>query len=267
MRATESSGVTTVVSGNVAEVVLDRPPVNAISAEMYVALIRAFSDLSARDDVHAVILRSDLERGFSAGADIREQLKAPSTTESADEYRQRLARTCYETILDCAQPTIAVVHGFALGAGSVIPACCDIRIGAVGARIGLPEIDAGRCGGGRHLMRLVPQGTTRLLYFTGEPMDAAEAHRVGYLQAVHPVEDLLEQARALADRIAAKSPYGLRLAKRALNEAESMDVRSGYRHEQQYTLRLAAHPDAAEAAAATLEGRPPRWRWPLGADQ
>lgn len=260
-------GVSMQVRDGVAEVVLDRPPVNAITANMYLALTEAFEHLSTRTDVRVVILRSDVDRGFSAGADIREHLEAPTPDEPADEYRQRLARTCYEAILDCVVPTIAVVHGFVLGAGTVLGACCDIRIGAQDARIGLPEIDAGRCGGGRHLMRLIPQGAVRLLYFTGEPMDADEAHRLGYLQAVHPREHVVGEAHALAARIAAKSPLGVRLAKQALDEAEPLDVKEGYRREQAYTLRLGRHPDAAEAVASNLEGRPPRWTWPAEGDQ
>ena len=260
-------GVSMQVRDGIAEIVLDRAPVNAISARMYVALTEAFGLISSRTDVRVVVLRSDVDRGFSAGADIRENLTDPTPDEPADEYRQRLARTCYEAILECVVPTIAVVHGFALGAGAVIGACCDIRIGAHDARIGLPEIDAGRCGGGRHLMRLMPQGAVRLLYFTGEPLDADEAHRLGYLQAVHPRDRVVAEARALAARIAAKSPLGIRLAKQALDESESLDVKEGYRREQQYTLRLGRHPDAAEAVASTLERRPPRWTWPAEGDQ
>ena len=258
---TARNGIRVTQRGRVAEVVLDVAPVNAISAAMYEGLTRVFRGFSARTDINVVLIYSALERGFSAGADIKEAFDADGGGTSSVEQRQRLARDCYEAILDCAVPTIAVVHGFALGAGSVIPACCDVRIGADDASIGLPEINAGRCGGGRHLMRLIPQGTTRLMYFTGDPMDAAEAFRVGYLQAVHPRERVLEEARSLAAKIAAKSPLGLRLAKRALNESEVLDVRAGYRCEQVYTVELAAHPDAAEAAAATLERREPVWTW------
>lgn len=254
-------GIRVTERGRVVEVVLDAPPVNAISVAMYEELTRLFRGFSARTDIHAVLIYSALARGFSAGADIKEDVQGQGDGESAAERRQRLARECYEAILDCAVPTIAVVHGFALGAGSVIPACCDIRIGADDASIGLPEINAGRCGGGRHLMRLIPQGTTRLMYFTGDPMDAEEAFRVGYLQAVHPRGRVVDEARSLADRIAAKSPLGLRLAKRALNESEALDVRAGYRQEQEYTLQLGAHPDAVEAAASTLERRAPVWTW------
>ncbi|WP_262700725.1 MULTISPECIES: enoyl-CoA hydratase-related protein [Streptomyces] len=254
-------GVRLETHGPIAEVVLDRPPVNAVTVEMYERLVTVFRGLSSRTDVHAVLLRSDV-RMFSAGADIKQPVEAVSPSEDAAERRQRMARTAYEAILDCALPTIAVVNGAALGAGAVLAACCDIRYAARDARIGLPEITAGRCGGGSHLMRLLPQGQVRLMYFAGEPVDAAEAHRTGLVQRVAGTEEILAEARELAGRIAAKSPLGLRLAKRALNEAEVLPVRPGYAAEQVYTLRLGAHPDAAEAARAVLEKRAPVWSWP-----
>ena len=260
-----SNGIYLNITGQIAEVVLDRAPVNAVSTGMYEELISAFRGLSRRQDVHAAVLRSANERMFSAGADIREATSSPSCAETPDEYRQRLAKMCYDAILDCAIPTIAAVNGYALGAGAVLAACCDIRYAAVDAQIGLPEINAGRCGGGRHLMRLIPQGKTRLMYFTGEPVDAAEALRVGLVERVCEPDSLLPEVRALAAKIAGKSPLGLRLAKRALNDSESMPVREGYAREQTYTLRLAQTADAAEAASAVLEKRAPRWSWPPSA--
>jgi enoyl-CoA hydratase len=250
------------IEGPVAEVVMNRPPVNAASLTMYEELTTVFRDLSERSDVHAVILRSANPKMFSAGADIREAAEAVSPAESVFEMRQRYARTCYDAILDCAVPTIAVVNGHALGAGAVLAACCDIRFAASDLSIGLPEINAGRCGGGRHLSRLIPQGRMRLMYFTGEPLDAEEALRYDLVQYVGKDGDELTEARAVAARIARKSPLGLRLAKRALNESEALGVREGYAHEQKYSIRLAKSPDAREAAAATLEKREPRWSWP-----
>jgi enoyl-CoA hydratase len=258
-----ASPIHVVTDGPVTEVIIDRAPVNAITTGMYGELIEVFDSLSRRTDVHCVLLRSALSKGFSAGADIRQVVQSQASFEGPDEFRARLARTCYDRMVNCAQPTIAVVNGFALGAGAVLAASCDIRYAAQNARLGLPEINAGRCGGGRHLMRLIPQGRLRLMYFTGEPMTADEALRFDLVQAVFPEGDVLDRARELAHRIAAKSPLGLRLAKRALNECESMDLDTGYAREQAFTLQLARTPDAAEAVAATLEKRPPKWKWGL----
>ncbi|MFC5750879.1 enoyl-CoA hydratase-related protein [Actinomadura rugatobispora] len=254
-------GITVRASGKVAEVVMDRPPVNAVAAETYEALTAAFRELSDRTDAHAVILRS-AGRLYSAGADLKQPAESDSLAERGPERRQRLARTCYEAILDCTLPTIAAVNGAALGAGAVLAACCDIRLAATDARIGLPEIKAGRCGGGSHLMRILSQGQVRLMYFTGDPISAEDAYRLGLVQQVCEPDRLLTETRDLAARIAEQSPLGLRLAKQALNEAEKHHVRSGYPAEQVYTLRLGTHPDAAEAAGAILEKRAPVWSWP-----
>jgi enoyl-CoA hydratase len=255
--------VQVVEDGPVVEVLLDREPVNAVSLRMYEELTLVFRTLSERTDVHAVILRSANPKIFCAGADIRERPEAVSPAESVVELRQRWARTCYNAILDCAVPTIAVVNGHALGAGAVLAGCCDIRFAAADMKIGLPEINAGRCGGARHLSRLIPQGKTRLMYFTGEPIDAHEAYRLDLVQYLgRTAGDELVAARALAHKIARKSPLGLRLAKRALNESEAMGVREGYAHEQIYTIQLAQSPDAREATQATLEKREPAWTWP-----
>jgi enoyl-CoA hydratase len=254
-------GVSVLEHDGIAEVILDRPPVNAVSRGMYSELTTTFRALSERTDVHVVLVRSANPRIFCAGADIREAPETPGDFEAADEYRQRLARTCYEAVLDCPLPTIALLNGPVLGAGTALAACCDIRVAAHSATIGLPEINVGRCGGGRYAARLVSQGTLRLMYFTGEPLTAQQAFAVQIVQAVHPDADALGKARELAYSIARKSPYGLRLAKQALNDCEDMDVRAGYAREQRYTQRLGRTPDAAEAALAVIEKREPMWSW------
>jgi enoyl-CoA hydratase/carnithine racemase len=247
--------------GQVAEVILRRPPVNAVSLQVYQELIEAFTSFAHNNDVHCVLLRSDLDGRFSAGADLKEAGQG-TATESAMDYRQRLAREAYEAILDCAVPTIAAVNGFALGAGLVMAACCDVRIAATTATFALPEIKVGRCGGGRHLMRLVPQGQARLMYFTGEAVTADQARAMGLVEQVVEPSVLLDSARALAASIASNSPMGLRMAKEALNACEAMPVREGYREEQKYTIALGKSRDAIEAAAAVMEKRKPVWNWP-----
>jgi enoyl-CoA hydratase len=97
----------------------------------------------------------------------------------------------------------------------------------------------------------------RLMYFTGEPISAWEAHRVGLVDQLVSAKRLMPAARELAQTIAAKSPLGLRLAKEALNRAEWLPVEDGYALEQQYSTRLMATDDAREAARAAVEKRSP----------
>jgi enoyl-CoA hydratase/carnithine racemase len=173
--------------------------------------------------------------------------------------QQALARAAYEAVTTCAQPTIVVINGPALGAGAVLAACCDIRYASTAATIGLPEINVGRCGGGRHLMRFAPNGIVREMYFTGEALTADEARDVGLVNKTFAPGRELAAARLLAHRIGAQSPFALRMAKEALNGAEPLPVAEGYALEQQYTIRLGRSPDAVEAARAFLEKRRPEW--------
>lgn len=247
-------------SGAVARVVLDRPPVNAISTGVYETLIRVFRELNERTDINVVILESANPKVFSAGADIRE-LKSIVNSESGDPdvRRQRLARETYELLLDLAHPTIAAVGGVALGAGAVLAACCDIRVGSLSTRIGLTEVNVARCGGARHLMRILPQGVVRQMYFTADPLGAEDLYRFGAIDALRKPGSEPEAALALANRIATKSPIALRTAKRALNDCEPLSIAEGYPLEQNYTLELGRTHDAKEASAAFLEKREPVW--------
>jgi enoyl-CoA hydratase len=247
-------------SASVATVTLDRPPVNAIATATYAELIDAFKAVGARKEVSAVVVLSASERVFSAGADIKElDALAQSGQMARDEERQRLARTLFDLILNLPQPTVVALNGPALGTGAVIAACCDIRYASERATIGLTEINVGRCGGGRHLMRHLPQGTLREMYFTGRPLDAAEAYRLGLVQRLLPHGQERDAAVDLAREIASKSPLAVRMAKEALNRCESLPVAEGYTLEQTYTLRLGQSEDAREAMRAFVEKRPPVW--------
>ncbi|HEY8449877.1 MAG TPA: enoyl-CoA hydratase-related protein, partial [Bacillota bacterium] len=242
----------------VAVVTLERPPVNAMATQTYLDLAAAFEGLSERDDCSVIVLRSGSPRAFCAGADIKE---VATLTAEFDERRQRAARRLFNAILEARQPVIAAVNGPALGAGCVLAAVADIVLASEQATFGLPEINVGRCGGGRHMMRVLPQGIVRWMYFTGRPLTAAEAHRWGMVREVLPDAAALDEAAMqLAAEIAGKSPIALRLAKEALNLVEDAPLVEGYQTEQQFTLRLRDTEDAKEAAAAFVEKRAPRWK-------
>ena len=156
---------------------------------------------------------------------------------------------------NCAIPVIAAVNGPALGAGCVLASVCDIRIAAANATFGLPEINVGRCGGGAHVGRYVPQGMLRKMFFTGRPISAEEAYRVNLIEEIVPAERLMDAARELAGIISEKAPLGLRLGKKALNEIEFMPVEEGYAREQTYSTKLMHTEDAREATRAVVEKR------------
>lgn len=245
------------VQGKVLVVTLDRPPVNTLLLETYALIARMFDDISLRTDVNCVIFTAAGSRAFCAGLDLKEFAAARLED---DRARAATVRHCFSAIMHCALPVIAAVNGPALGAGSVLASVCDIRIAAENATFGLPEINVGRCGGGAHMGRHLPQGVLRRMAFTGQPIDAAEAHRLGFVDRVTTQAGLLPAAMELATVIADKAPLGLRLGKQALNEAEHLPVEQGYAAEQRYSTRLMATEDAREATRAVLEKRPPVWK-------
>jgi enoyl-CoA hydratase len=229
---------------------IDRPPVNALTPALVEEIIGAFQDLDGSIDVNCIILTGSGMRAFCAGLDFKEPFSA---TPQQDARR----RQAYATIYHCQVPVIAAVNGPALGAGAVLASVCDVRIAAEKATFGLPEINVGRCGGGAHLGRLIPQGALRRLAFTGSPISASEAYRIGLVDQVTTLEELLPAARALATAIAAKSPLGLRYGKKALNQIEDMPFEEGFAVEQEYTAKLLETEDAHEARKALVEKRAP----------
>jgi len=245
---------------SVAAVTLDRPPVNALSSGFYAELSAVIERIAADPQVSVMVLMSASSRAFCAGADVTELAAlSGADAEAADARRQELARRVFGQLLDLPQPSIAVLDGPAIGAGAVIASCADMRMGSPRASFALPELSVGRCGGGRHMMRHLPQGVVRRMFFTGQPLLSEEALRFGFLDSVHDRAELADAAMARARGIAANSPLALRLGKAALNESEALPVQQGYAVEQQYTLRLARTADAREALAARREKRAPRF--------
>jgi enoyl-CoA hydratase len=248
------------IADRVAALTLDRPPVNALSSEFYEQISAALEQIAANSQVSVIVLMSARVRAFCAGADVTElaALSGPEAAQ-ADARRQQLARRVFGQLLDLPQPSIAVLDGPAIGAGAVIASCADMRMGSPRASFTLPEVAVGRCGGGRHLMRHLPQGIVRRMFFTAQPLSSDEALRFGFLDSVLDSAGLVEAALARARDIAAYSPLALRLGKAALNESEPLPVSEGYAVEQQYTLRLARSADSREALAARREKRAPHF--------
>jgi enoyl-CoA hydratase len=241
-------------AGKVISITLNAPPVNALTLDRYRRLGEAFDAISLRDDVHCVVFTAAGTKAFCAGLDLQEFLAA---TPEQDPARAAVVRATFKSIRLCRIPVIAAINGPALGAGAVLAAVSDMRIASEKASFAMPEVNVGRCGGGAHLGRLLPPGMLRLMYFTGEPISAWEAHRVGLVEQVVAPRRLLPAAHELAEIIARKSPLGLRMAKEALNHVEGMPVEEGYEYEQSCSTKLMATADAREAVRAVVEKRAP----------
>ncbi|CAL9509710.1 Short-chain-enoyl-CoA hydratase [Streptomyces sp. enrichment culture] len=246
--------------GHVAELVLDRPKaMNAVSTEMARNIGDACAALAADRRVRAVVLSSTHERAFCVGADLKER----NSFSDADLSRQRpYARAAYTGVLELPVPTIAAVHGFALGGGFELALSCDLIVADPTAVVGLPEVSVGVIpgGGGTQLLpRRVGAARAAELIFTARRVEAEEARELGLVDRLAARGEDRAEALELARRIAANSPVGLRAAKRALRTGWGMDLRAGLEVEDAAWRSVAFSGDRAEGVAAFNEKRAPRW--------
>jgi enoyl-CoA hydratase len=251
--------VLTEIAGRIAIVTINRPEKrNALNTPTRTALVAAFDELAAHRDVRTVILTGAGDKAFVAGADIAEfEGNSP-----VDQYRVMSARSVYGAADRFPKPLIAAINGFCLGGGCELAMACDIRLAAEGAKFGQPEINLGILPGGggtQRLPRLVGLGAAFRLLYTGDMIDATEALRIGLVDAVVPPADLMNQARALAQRIAAKSPVALSLIKEAVRSSTRMPLDDGVRHEATLFGLAFASEDKREGVAAFLAKRPPEF--------
>ncbi len=240
---------------HVAIVMLNNPPVNALSRTLTLELARVMDVLSETDSVRAVVLSAE-GKIFCAGADLKGRKDVIKGAGDLPQH-SRYTRECFHAIRECAKPVVCAINGAALGAGLAIVASCDILVAASTAKVGLPEIDVGLLGGGRHGMRLFGHSRLRRMMLTGMRVDGDELYRLGIVEASVPVEALMDTALQIAKEIASKSPLGTKLAKQTLNAIEEMSLRDGYRYEQDMTAAIAKTDDAKEAQLAFKEKRAP----------
>jgi enoyl-CoA hydratase len=246
------------ISDHIATVTMNRPPVNAQNQQFHEDMMLIFDQLSDRDDVRVAVL-TGAGKVFSAGADIK--ARAGKERQAGETWQHsRRARECFNSIMECRKPVIAAINGPALGAGLAVAASCDILVCSDNAVLGLPEIDVGLLGGGRHTMRLFGHSRARRMMLTGYRVPGPELFRLGIVEACVPGEKLLETALALAREIRDKSPIATRLAKHALNTIEEMSLRDGYRFEQNMTAELGHTEDSKEAMLAFAEKRKPAFK-------
>lgn len=244
------------VTGYLATVTLDRPPVNAVSMDVYREMAAVFQEISDRiDDIRTAIL-TGTGKCFCAGRDVKAAEGDPP------EKRSTAARTAFSSLYHCAVPVIAAVNGPALGAGFAFVAMCDVIIASEKAMFGLPQINVGLCGEMTPVRRGLNQYQARRLYFSGEYVPAKELYRMGMVDKVVPHEELISEAQKLGRCFASKSPLALRAAKWSANEVEPItDFEKAYRAiESRVSMSLVNTEDHKEAVRAFLEKRPPVFR-------
>ena len=241
---------TSVHDNGVAEVVLDRPPVNALNNAGWHALAAELKALGDRPEVRVIVIRAE-NRGFCAGVDIKELAADAKLIVSVNAGNYDTFKAVHLNKV----PVIVAVHGFVLGGGIGICGSADIVIAAEDASFGLPEVDRGAMGGAAHMQRMFGVQKTRYLFYTGDMIGAAEALRLGAIERVVPRAQLRDTALDVAARIAAKSPAMIRIAKEALTGIEDGNLEDKYRWEQGFTLQAYMSPDSNETRQAFVDKR------------
>ena len=239
-----AEGVTVSVSDHVAEVVVDRPPVNALRVAGWFALAEALDVAGADPEVRVVVLRAE-GRGFNAGVDIKEMQATEGFSALIGANHGCFA--AFKAVYECRVPVVAAVNGYCLGGGIGLVGNADILVASDDATFGLPEVDRGALGAATHLARLVPQHKMRAMVYTATNATAQELLHFGSVLEVVPRDELRAAALRVAVQIAEKRPNVIRAAKQALNGIDPIDVNRSYRYEQGFTfeLNLAGDGDAA----------------------
>ncbi len=244
----------------IALITINNPQVlNAMNVASYELLEQMLAGLETDSSVGVVLLTGAGDKAFVAGGDIRylESLGVEGGRELA-----LLAHRVYDRIEAFPKPVIAVINGYALGAGCEMAMACDLRVAAENARFGQPEVKLGIIpgfGGTQRLPRLIGKGRAKELIFTGEMIDAREAWRIGLVNRVVPAERLMEEARTVAAKMLDKSASAIRIAKEAIEFGMEMDFARATRFEADLFGLCFATADAREGLKAFVEKRPPKF--------
>jgi enoyl-CoA hydratase/carnithine racemase len=239
----------------IATIRLERPPMNALNAQVQDELAAAAAEVSADPGVRAVVLYGGPEV-FAAGADIKEMADASYQRMAADSRRLQASFTAVAKI---PKPVVAAITGYALGGGLELALCADFRVAGRGAKVGQPEIQLGiipGAGGTQRLPRLIGPARAKDIVFTGRFVEAAEALDIGLVDQVTPDEDVYDVARAMVARYATGAALALRAAKQAIDDGLETDLDTGLEIERLHFTGLFATEDQRTGMHSFLENGP-----------
>jgi enoyl-CoA hydratase/carnithine racemase len=247
--------VTLEVEGAVGTIRLDRPPMNALNAQVQEEIRLAAVDATERDDVKAVVIYGG-PKIFAAGADIKEMAGA---TYGDMLERAVTLQDCFTTVARIPKPVVAAITGYALGGGCELALCADRRIAADSAKLGQPEVLLGvipGAGGTQRLPRLVGASRAKDLCFTGRFVDADEALRIGLVDEVVAAAEVYERAVAYAAQFANAATLALRAAKLSIDRGLGVDLDTGLAIESQQFAAMFATEDQTIGMTSFVENGP-----------
>jgi enoyl-CoA hydratase len=233
---------------------INRPEVrNALDSQTLTEISHALETLENDDGVGIIVFTGSGEKSFAAGADIR-QLREK---QPLDALIPGMSGT-YRLIENCKKATIAAINGFALGGGCELAMACDIRIAADHAKFGLPELNLSiipGAGGTQRLARIIGKGRALDMILTGEILSAKRAEEFGLVSKVVPMADLCQAVKAKAEKILAKGPFAIRMAKLVINRGFDTDMDTALLIEKLAQAVLFGSQDKNEGTQAFLEKR------------
>ena len=247
--------VKTEVQGAVEIITIDRPKaLNALNPEVLADLKAAFEAVD-QETIRCIVLTGEGDKSFVAGADIGSM---STMTKAEGEAFGKLGNDVFLMIESFPIPVIAAVNGFALGGGNELAMSCDIRICSDNAVFGQPEVGLGITpgfGGTQRLARLVSPGMAKQLIYTAKNIKADEAYRIGLVNAVYPLEELMPAAEKLAQTIAKNAPIAVRACKKAINDGLQTDMDQAIVIEEKLFGSCFETADQKEGMGAFLEKR------------
>ncbi|MBY0095528.1 enoyl-CoA hydratase [Mesobacillus maritimus] len=245
----------------IAIVTLNRPEAaNALSRQMLAELQVVLSDIKKDMGIRVVILTSSGEKAFCAGADLKER---KDMTDAEAKQTVRMIGATINEVESLPQPVIAAINGVAFGGGLELALACDIRVGALEAKVGLTETSLAiipGAGGTQRLPRLIGLGKAKELIFTAQRLTASEAEKIGILEYAVPRSEMLGKALDLAKTMAKNGPLALIQAKKAVNKGIEVDLATGLKIEELAYDVLIPSEDRLEGLKAFAEKRPPEYK-------
>ncbi|MBS1140151.1 MAG: Enoyl-CoA hydratase/isomerase [Proteobacteria bacterium] len=271
MNAPGFSTLTVTLSDKIAEVCLDRPDKsNAMNAAMWQEIRQAFEWIDGTPEARVAIL-SGAGKNFCAGIDlamlagVQQQIANPDGARSREALRRLILdlQDCLSSIERCRKPVLAAIQGACVGGALDLVTCCDMRYAAADAIFSVKEIDLGMVadvGTLQRLPRLIGDGMTRELAYTGRNVDASEAEKLGLVNRIFASPATLSaDVRQLAKTIAAKSPLATRGLKEVINYSRDHSVSDGLNYVATWNAAMLLSADLNESISAQQERRPPRF--------
>ena len=243
------------VGDGVAEITMNRPPVNAINHQLARDVIDAYKFAKDDESARVVILASALPEVFSAGVDLKMALEFDG--QGLRKFLELFYYAHHDVLYRLGKPVIAAVAGHARAAGVTFAVSCDMIIAAEEAQFGYPEINVGLLPAMHlvHLSRVAGRHRAAQMLYTGDIVSAAEMYRLGVLNEVVPREQVLPRARELAAKLARKSPIALKLLRDAFVRANELDYRRSIESVVETTCSLKDTEDSTEALMAFVQKR------------